>query len=334
MKKLILLLIPLLMLSSCKKEIDTTSDNSIETFETYLDDNNEINTGVFTVKLNGASASSSYTGNYDLTVSFTVKNISTSTKTIQFKNDTVVRESTGASYSVGSNLYDRKLTLDSEIEGGVVFHATIPTSLSEKYDFSVDFSNVHYKLHLYDKPDELREDVVVTYKIGNSVVNTQTCKQGRPIGTLYTYEERTHQYHASRWYDSDNQQYTAATIIDKDVTLTGYQERNLNVTTTSTDAYSFVNGINYVPSDGIIVVSEQYNNKDVCLSNYAFSSNSSVEKIYLPNTLRRIYSNNFTGCSNLRIIFYAGTQDEWEAVPKTTSIPSSVLVVYNTSFIY
>ena len=119
------------------------------------------------------------------------------------------------------------------------------------------------------------------------------------------------------------------------MTLTGTTQSNLKLMTTSSDTYVFINGINHVHADGKVVVQEKYQNKEVCLGNYAIYNNIDVVEVYLPITLQSIYNGNFSSCGNLETIYFAGTKAQWEAIPKhNVTIPSTVSIIYNTPFVY
>ena len=83
-----------------------------------------------------------------------------------------------------------------------------------------------------------------------------------------------------------------------------------------------------------MVVESTYLNKEICIGNYAFYRNSEIREIYLPTTVHQIYNGNFLGCGNLTTIYFAGNQEQWEAIPKSTvQMPETIGIVYNTSFI-
>lgn len=43
-----------------------------------------------------------------------------------------------------------------------------------------------------------------------------------------------------------------------------------------------------------VVVLERYQNKEVCLGNYAIYNNTAVREVYLPVALHHIYNSNFS----------------------------------------
>lgn len=334
MKKTILLLLSLLALSSCggdntPTEIITPKEN----LTVYLD-YSEASTSNYRVKVHNASASSYEAGNNSFSITLLIKNLTTQTQEISFSNLKLVRESTGASYTIGNSWLNQPLKLDSEIEGSVSFSSTIPTTLEEKYYFSVDFKDISYKVFLYETPDELREDLIVTYNIGSTTVHAETVKKGRTLTSDYTYDDELHQNYTSTWKDSNGKSYTKGTKIEENVVLSGTLQSNLTLSTTGSDVYTYINGIRHVHPDGKVVILDKYYDKEVCLGNYAIHNTTKIKEIYLPSTLHYIYNGNFSDCGNLKTIYYAGTQEEWDLIPKDlVTIPSSVSIVFNTAFV-
>ena len=119
------------------------------------------------------------------------------------------------------------------------------------------------------------------------------------------------------------------------MTVVGELEPNYIFMTTSTDIYTILRDVDYVPKDGKIVIMDQYNGKEVCLGNCAIYTRGDIKEVYLPATLHQIYSSNFENCPNLKAIYFAGTEEQWEAIPKEfVEIPSNVKIVFNTPFTY
>ena len=321
-----LLMFPLIMISlvGCNKK-----DNP-KKYSVYLD-NSEADTGSFVITTTNAQASGSI--NYYLTVYLSVRNKSDKAIPIDFWNPVVTKESSNAQYSMSIGYY-----ADSHIESGMTkqfsFGATIPTSLDEQYTFSVRFNNINYDVHLYETPDELREDLTISYFVNNNLVNVDSIKKGRKITHNFVYESEDHLSYAITWKDSNGTTYQVGSIVNENLVLYGNALSNLSILTTSSDTYSFVNSINHVPNDGILVVAPRYYNKEICINNYAIYNNSQIREIYLPNTIHHIYNGNFEGLANLSTIHFAGSEAEWNAIPTTSTIPSSVTLVFNSSFRY
>ena len=329
MKKVFVILLSILTLSACAN-VNGLGKTQKKNLSVYLD-YSEAATEDYKVKVENARAYGS--SNYNFSISLLIKNLTNQRQEINFTNVTLIRESTNTEYVV--NPYSSKLELDSEIEGTISFSSIIPTSLDEKYYFLVDFKNINYKVFLYETPDELRKDLTVSYVVNDSIVHTETVKKGRTIQDNYIYDTNDHQSYAASWKDSNNRTCGKGTKVEKNMTLTSSLSLNLQLMTTSSDTYMFINGINHVHADGKIVINEKYQNKEVSLGNFAIYNNSSVKEVYLPSTLHHIYINNFSKCGNLRTIYFAGTEIQWDAIPKDfVTIPASVNIVFNTSFTY
>ena len=323
--------IPLLMLfiAMCCTSCGELTINK-EKHSVYLD-NSEITTNICEAKVSSANALN-LGSNYMFSLSISIKNITNKTQEIKFSNPILVKESNEASYTVSPT--SKSLSLDSGIQGSVSFSSTIPTSLDENYYFSVDFSNIFYKVFLYRTPDSLRENLTVTYSVNGEIVNTVTVKKGNPLGVDYAYDMADHQSYAAKWNDSKGNQHNSKTIIEQNVKLIGTLESNLKVSTTGSDVLSFISAINHVHKDGKVVILGKYLNKEIAISNFAIKDNPDIKEIYFPLTLHRIFSGNFEKCPNLKTIYFAGSQAEWESIEKSSTIPTGVRMVYNTSFSY
>ncbi len=330
MRKKALILLPVLILSACT-ETSINGGGSKRDFSVYLD-NSEVVTEDFKIKVTSANASSSYNSdNYSFSLSLKIKNLSSKTKEVEFKNSYLVKEDTNATYSANATFY-AKQTLDSEIEGSFSFSSTIPSSLDEHYYFSTSLENLTYKVYLYETPDELREDVTISYQVGDSIVHTETVKKGRELGTSYIYDNPDHQTYVHTWKDPSGSSISSKTIINEDIVVKGTIQSNLATATTGTDVFTFINGVNHVHSDGKVVILEKYQNKEVCIGNYVFYNKPEIKEIYFPKTLHQIYSFNFERCGNLKTIYFAGSETEWNLIPSSSTIPDSVQLVFGVSY--
>ena len=244
----------------------------------------------------------------------------------------IIRETTSAQYTV--DYTPHVANIESDMFTDFYFNSALPTSTAdENYEIRFTLNNYRFFVKLYEMPDELREDVTLTYTINNEVVHQETMKQGREIKKTYVYETDDHQSYASYWKDEDGMSYGLGRRVDYDVTLYGTLEYSLKLLTTTSDVFVYINGVNHVHSDGKVVVAPTYLDKEVCIGNYAFYQNPDIKEIYLPTTLHQIYNGNFLGCGNLTTIYFAGSQEQWEAIPKSTvQLPETVSIVYNTPF--
>ena len=97
----------------------------------------------------------------------------------------------------------------------------------------------------------------------------------------------------------------------------------------SSETYSYVSGINYVPSNGVLIIPDKYQNKETCIYLNAIKD-INVSKIYVPKTVHTIYLGNFTGIGNATI-YYEGTEAEWKSLFLSSSSIVTNNVVYNTT---
>lgn len=324
MKHNLLLLVPVLLFSSC-----SPNANSSKNIETYLDAG-RVQTSEYEIYV--ADASTYKTDNYSFTLTLGVKNLTKKHQDIMFSNAKLLKENTNVNYTVSS--YFQYLSLDSEIEGKVFFYSTIPSSLEEPYCFSVSFKNINYKVHLYEAPDEVREDVTVSYEINGEIVHTEIVKKGRALNVDYTYDTPDHQQNANLWKDDDEKRIEVGTIINGNITVHGTLFSNYQLITTTSDPYMLVNYIWHVPSDGAVVIADAYDGKEPTLGNYAIYNNSNIKKVYLPSTLHTVYSYNFYNCSRLTTIYYAGSEEQWGEIKFTSPVPNGINIVFNTPFIH
>ena len=175
----------------------------------------------------------------------------------------------------------------------------------------------------------------VTYVADNKVVYTEKVKENETAFMDYIYEPASHQYYSSSWVDENNNFFTNNTKVTSDITITAIISPTVKYYTTSTDVYTSVNGLNYVHSDGKVVISEKYLNKAPFLATYAINNNNYIKEIYLPASLWKIFGPNFSGCKNLETIYFAGTETQWDSIQKDfVTIPTTTRIVFNTSFSY
>ena len=275
--------------------------------------------------------------------------LSKNPKPIEYKMTSFkfIRESDNAEYSVVGYGNQSTRKLECDIKTSMSFTTTLPTSVSvEKYHFFINGNGVDYRYHLYNKDNggssnpgqgEPGQPVyfTVTFQVDGETVKTQTVKSGGTVSANWIYDTPDYQYYVATWRDSSGQQFTSSTKITRDITLIGEKVSNFQLATTSSDAYTFVNKINRVPSDGTVVLLEKYLDKEICLGNYAIYNNGNVKEVYLSKTLHYIYNSNFSKCGNLKTIYFAGTKEEWDAIPTSfVEIPETINIVYNTPYKY
>lgn len=324
MKKLLLFTFSLfvLLLVSCSNGGNSKMKNNIiiYTDSDPIEDDN--------MKLEFEKPSCYGYNNYSFDLYVNVTNKEYKTKTYKIKNVELIKESTSAKYTV--NYYDY-IEIEAEMKSSFSFSSSIPSSIStDKYKLTFSINSYNITYYLYETPDELREDRTITYHILNNVVKTDTVKDGRTITNNYVYESSDNLYYCDTWYLDSNYKtkLTSSTIINGDTDLYGFESTNIKWSSLASDAWAFVNGVNHVPSNGILILPEKYLNKELAISNYAIKD-INVSKIYIPKTVHRIYGGNFTGIGNATI-YYAGTESEWKALFYSQSNIVTTNVVYNT----
>lgn len=336
-------LVMLVGISSCdnaleNKTNDSGNGNTAESKDSnskdiYLD-NSIIENESFKLELK-SNYCSGQSNNYSLSLYFDLLNKEYSTKTFTIKNVKLVKVSTKAEYTVN---YNEKISIEAELTRSISFSATIPSDIkNDEYKLTFEIESYKVTFYLYETPDSLRADRKVTYYINdylnNTEVHTDTVKDKRKLSTTYTYESSDNLTYCNTWYtdSSFSTVFSLNTPITADIALYGRAVNNIKWTSLSSDVYAFVNGINHVPSNGVLVIPSKYMNKELCIGLYAIKD-ISASKIYIPKTVHTIYSGNFTGIGNATI-YYEGTEEEWKALFYMQSSIYTTNVVYNTKYI-
>jgi len=270
---------------------------------------------------------------YSLTVTVKVTNKEYKTNSYDIKNYDLIKESTGATYTVGTIYYTPMLQIDAELSKSLGLSATIPSSIKDdQYKMSFEVNEYKITYYLYETPDELRTDRKISYDISGVIVHEETIKDKRKLETKYVYESKNNLYYCDNWYTdpSFKTQFNSSNPITEDTKLYGRSQSNILWSTLYSDKYSFIGGVNHVPSNKILVIPSQYLGKEICLNNYAIY-NITVDKIYIPKTVRLIYGGNFTRIGNAHI-YYEGTEEEWKALFYISSSVVTNNVHYNTKY--
>ena len=288
------------------------------------------------VKIEISNPSCYGTDTYSLSMTFKITNKEYFTKEYEFKNMKLIKESTGAEYTVGGYfnfIIGNKLKIEAELNSSYNIGATIPSSIdTDKYILTLEINEYKITYYFIETPDELRADRKVNYYISDTLVKTDIIKDKRKIESLYVYESSDNLSYCNTWYTDENRknQFRVSDSITADINLYGYPSSNIKWTALASDAYSFVDGINYVPSNGVLIIPNEYQNKEICIDLYAIR-NIKVSEIYVPNTVHIIYLGNFTGIGNATI-YYEGTEEEWKSLFYSSSSIVTKNVVYNTAY--
>lgn len=322
MKKLHLLTLLTLMIGAC------SSAPSISEYKVYLD-KNDVSTDTFRFITKDVSAYA-LSENYRFTLQLSIKNLSSSTQSVSFKNMTLVRESTGASYKVESDLYG-DYQLDSEIEHQFNFYSTIPTALNENYYFSVDVLNTRYKVFLYETPDEFREKIdVVFYVDGTSYI--KQIPYGRKL-LEYEWISDDYIYGCENWYFDSPMTKVVSNYytVTESIAIYGSKNTILRYNLPEGINASYVSGYNFIPHNGEVVVPRSYGGLSIySILAGSFRNNvSGMKKIYIPriSSISSVY--NFSSCVDLEYVYFEGTEEEWSTINEAI-YPTKTKIVFGT----
>lgn len=326
MKKLCLFVISLLLTTSCAQ----SSQESVgEEYECYLYEKNESHDDTLVNIGFGPNAYQS-NGYYSFSISLNVTNQQTTTRTYKIANLDLIRENDSTHYDISTK--NSSIEVFGENTASIDFNGKISSDLATyNYSFTVSIDLVKYTFKLYERPDELRETLAVSYQIDGLVVHSEQVKKGRKVGVNYVFESDDHLRYCSSWKIGDDT-FSAATTINENVTVKGSLSENLHIWGMHGDDYYSFDRINRVHSDGKLVLPSLYDEKPYFIANYVIHNNEKIKEIYIPTTIIKIYLGNFDGCPSLETIYFAGTQEEWNSIQNLSTIPSSVRIVYSTSF--
>ena len=326
------LLTPTLIIAclSCSSQ----NPSSPSGYPTVYLDNSQAQNETILVETTRAATSQNYgSENYSFSMNIKVKNISSSTITLNISDSTLTRESSDAHYQVSCMAYG-PLQIDSEISNSISFSSLLPSSISdENYIFSAKLNDFVYTVKLYETPDSERNDVTVSYSIGGRIVKTTNVKERRALNEKYIYESPSHLTNCSIWKTKDGTAITDKTIIYEDTIFEGSEAENLDFFELHGEISSYVQKVKYVPSDGVVVIPSAHRGHTVNgLSNFAIYQLPYLEKLYIPSTITNIYSSNFTSCPKLKAIYFEGTETQWQAIKNYSEIPSNVTIQYGVVF--
>lgn len=307
---------------------DTTDLKKNKNAILYID-KNTIENDHINIKLNEPGCYGS-NNNYMINLIITITNKEYKTNIYKIKNAEIIKESTNASYTVN---YTEELSVDAEMSQITYFIAYIPNSIEdEKFKLCFELDSYKITYYLYETPDELREDKKVSYYIGDNLVYSEIIKEGRTIESPYIYEFDDGQNYCDTWYTdiTCKKKFSLSNKISSDINLYGLKKSNIEWSLYSSNIYSQISGINHVPSNGVLVIPERYENREICIGLYAIR-NINVRSIYIPKTVRVIYNGNFTGMVGTTI-YYEGSKEEWEKAFYSSSSIYTTGVRYNTKY--
>lgn len=298
-------------------------------FKKYID-SDPIETENFELKLSSFNEYDINENGYVM-MTFVITNKTYSTQTYNIKNLEIVKENTDAIYNV--DLDKDAIIIEAEMSASFQILKSLPSSLQkDKYRLNFDLNQYKVTYFLYEIPDELREEIKVDYFIGDRLVYSTVNKHKRPIHDFFVYESSDNLKYCDTWYIDKNclKKFDINTKIEENLNLYGKEEPMIKWSGFTNDKYSYLSGINHVPSNGVLIIPEKNQNKELAISNYAIKD-VNLKKIYVPNTVRIIYSNNFKNINNATI-YYDGTEEEWKSLFFNSSYVVTTNVVYNTKY--
>lgn len=314
------------ILSSCSVESFKPKDTLI----VYKDKSNveidDLNVKIDHIKSNQSYSTSSK--GYDVIIFLSFTNNSSSEQIIDIKESTFFLEENEKTYNLqvtqnNKNIASKEVTL-------VSFLTAFDTPLDEnRYAFSTIINDVKYVVHLYDMPDKDRNNYIVNYQIGDSVVRTVNVKENKILGENYIYENPNHLSYCNVWKTIDGTLVGANTRINDNLTLIGEEKENIKfIDINETDKKCAASSIDYISSDGVVVVPNIRNGNEVIEIGERFFASTSIKTIYLPNTIKNIKENNFLYCTSLTTINYAGTESEWNSINNLSKqdIPNNITI--------
>ena len=321
------------MLMACKKDNivteKTIGDVEPNQINFMYSDSDPIKCDNLSIKINKIRCYEAT--NYNLIVDLTITNEDYITTKYNIKNVDVTKQSTVVKYTVN---YKSELTLEAELVGKLRFESTIPTSIEEEnYSLYFEINSHKIALYLYEMPDEIRETRKVNYFINDELVKTDVVKYKRKIDSFYIYDYIDNESYCSTWYtysDEDiRNEFDKDTLITDDINLYGIKESNFNWLDYRPNDDSNINAINYVPRSGILVVPDSYLGADVRIIIHEIDE-PTLKEIYIPKSVLSIYINNITNKD--MIIYYEGTEEEWENSLNLSSGEITNQIIFNTKY--
>ena len=267
--------------------------------------------------------------NYSLNIDITLLNKEYVTNEYNVKNVVLTKLSTEAVYTTN---YTENVTLEAELSGKLRFTSTIPSSIKEdNYKLYFEINSYKFVLCLFETPYELREDRKVNYYIDGKLVKTDITKHKKPINFIFTYDFLDGMSHCNTWYTDEEglNEFEMDTLITSDINLYGFEESNYNWLNLDTHVYSYINDIIYVPNDGILVIPDEYWDQEVRIILYMIDK-LNITELHIPKAVLSIYIGTIT--NKEIIIYYEGTQEEWENVLLEDSGEITNQIIFNAEY--
>lgn len=329
MKKILslLLIIFAILFTGCSVQNNPLNSEYKESF--YYDDLN-INVSGIHLEL---SCSEFINQNANLSISLTATNTQTKDREFNLENIKIIDEETNVAYNCSSSSVVK--TLQYNIKTDFYISAVVPISYkTHNYHIQFTVKGKKYLIKLYETPDELRQNHIISFKLYSypnyiDIDETITVKDNRTCDR-FIWEDKKHTNYCDNWYTDEARTtvFNWNTKITNDTILYGVSISNVLTNYDSSGAY--IIDIKHVPKDGILVLDNYSEN--VFIANYGIYNNNFIKEIYLPKKLKKIYFGNFEKMNSLTKIHFAGSEDEWNNIESSSTIPANVSLVFNSTY--
>ena len=266
-------------------------------------------------------------------INFSLELTNKGTKTIEFNYDDahINNDSNNNEIIVGNK--SGKITLEHDVQKQLYFTATLPSSYDdEKYTFSLTSGLKEILFHMYEMPDDMRQQFEVKYVVNGEVVKTNTVHEGKELGQ-YEWMSSDTIYGCRQWrLDVSSELYILPNYrVYESLTLYGNKTPCLYYDVISDSDYSFVKGVVFVPNSGELFIPKMFEGKQVqkILSGALNRTTMGIKTVYIPETINFIDSDNFSYCGDLETIYFEGSEEEWQSINKA-AVPPYTRVVFNT----
>ncbi len=272
--------------------------------------------------------------NTELSFGFDIKNPTDITKNITIGDILVTRESNGVTYDANMLLSDSKhLNLKSGLTASYLCSSIIPSSFEdENYYIDIPINDTIVRIYLYSAPDSMRKKLTVSYYIDDQLVHTATTLEGKRTSD-YSWESDDKLYYCNTWAceNREDKYFNNGTLKDS-ITLVGKKRGILNCSTTSSDKYTVIWGLNdknYTPRNGTLVIpAEVYGKPTLVSGTFFLQVSKEVHTIYVERVAEIGFS--FFDYGHIKYVYFAGSQTEWNQYD--LDVPSNVKIFFNTSF--
>ena len=255
---------------------------------------------------------------YQLQFSIDITNRNSKPKDITIKDATVIKESNDAQYSA-NGFYSNPIHLECDLKSFLSYRCNVPTSIKdENYHFEFSYGAKKAIAYFYDKPDELKKEIELSFVIDGSKTEKKSIKEGTLLSEI-TWVSADYVYGCSNWFFDkdylneiplDYRAYTSMKVYGQQLSILKYQ---------LPDAInsSYVSGYNFIPDSGEIVVPKAFSGKNVfgILAGSFRDKCEGLRSIFIPKTISKISNSyNFTSCSDLINVFFEGSESEWNSI--------------------